>query len=169
MVEHICLVLLALLATIRRYGQFFRERSQIMNEKYAGAGARFLAALIDFVVVVCLSTLLFLCCMKLMEALGKEIHSQQIIGGDLAVTAMVYMTYFTVLEGGKRQATLGMLHLKVTSLENARIGYASACGRAVLKLTLLLGFGGLGAVSIFFSDRKQAPYDFLLQTVVKKE
>ncbi|WP_346355644.1 RDD family protein [Azotosporobacter soli] len=141
-----------------------------MNEKYGGAGVRFLASLIDFAVIVILSTLLFLGCMKGVEVFVKEISIQHIIGTDVTITAIVYMTYFTVLEGGKRQAGLGkrMMKLKVTGLDNTKIGYVAAFCRAILKLILVLGFAGVGAISIFFSKKKQTVYDIFLKTVVKK-
>ena len=121
---------------------------------YAGIGARFVAALVDGLIVA--------------------------VGGVLAVVVMgplfgklVYMAlglaYGALLESSEKQATFGkqMMGIKVTDVEGRRIDVTKAFIRQVGKFVsgaiLCIGY-----IIAFFTAKKQALHDLLAGTLVVK-
>ena len=86
-----------------------------------------------------------------------------------ALGGLINIAYFTLMEGGPRQATLGksLLGLKVTDVDGNPIGYGRALLRNLAKIvsSLILFIGYIMAA---FTGRKQALHDMIASTLVLK-
>lgn len=107
----------------------------------------------------------------------EETHFEQVIGRSSAeirgrgVSFLYFfltpIAYFTWLEGGARQASLGKraVGLKVTDLAGRRVSWARALARQLLKL-LGLTLSGFGYLIALLTARRQALHDLLGGTLV---
>jgi uncharacterized RDD family membrane protein YckC/predicted RNA-binding Zn-ribbon protein involved in translation (DUF1610 family) len=130
---------------------------------YAGFWRRFVAALIDGVLVTVvlfvLDILLALVLKSSPPALAAAI--------SLGLTIGVGIAYYVVQESSSQQATLGKraLGIIVTDIHGHRISNARALGRYFAKLlsafTLLIGYIMAG-----FTEKKQALHDMMAGTLV---
>lgn len=83
--------------------------------------------------------------------------------------AVISLAYFTVMEGGPWQATVGkrVLGLRVTDTNGEPIGYGKAFVRNIAKIVsgviLLIGY-----IMAAFTARKQALHDMIAGTLVVK-
>jgi uncharacterized RDD family membrane protein YckC len=124
---------------------------------YAGFWVRFLASLIDSLVICVAFGLLF----ALVTVMGLELAGMPFIFLAIAVL------YGALMQASARQATYGkaLLGLKVTGMEGERISLGRALGREVAKIlstmTMLIGY-----VIAAFTTRKQALHDFIGSTIV---
>lgn len=136
--------------------------------RYGGAVRRLGAAAIDYLIIVVLSTLLFLGILKGVEWAGVRVTVALITNGYMSMATLFGVIYFTLFEGGTAQATWGkkLLKIQVAGLTGASVSYGRALGRTVFKIIFVLGFAGLGIVSMFFTAKQQTIYDLLLQTTV---
>jgi uncharacterized RDD family membrane protein YckC len=91
------------------------------------------------------------------------------VGLANGIGGLINIAYFTLMEGGPRQATLGksLLGLKVSDADGNPIGYGRALLRNIAKIvsSLILGIGYLMAA---FTARKQALHDMIASTLVLK-
>ena len=73
------------------------------------------------------------------------------------------LLYFVLLDASERQGTIGKgaLGLKVTNLEGGRISTGQSLGRNFIKWIF-----GIGAIAMFFSEKKQALHDMAASTLV---
>lgn len=107
----------------------------------------------------------------------EQTHFEQVIGrssGEIRQRGASFLfcflmpiAYFTLLEGGARQASLGKraLGLKVTDLAGRRISWTRAFARQLLKL-LGLTLSGFGYLIALLTARRQALHDLLCGTLV---
>lgn len=107
----------------------------------------------------------------------EETHFEQVIGRSSAEIRergasflyffLVPIVYFTLAEGGSRQASLGKraLGLKVSDLGGARVSWGRALARQLLKL-LGLTLSGFGYLIALLTARRQALHDLLGGTLV---
>lgn len=148
------------------------------NEKpveYAGFWLRFVAALIDGVVM----DLLIVIPLSMMidfknlnpDHLVREIQRMQLHNPLFSLYMIVVpWMYFAILESSSKQATFGKmaLGLQVTDLEGKRVTFAKATGRFFSKivsaLTLTYGYMMAG-----FTPKKQALHDKLSDCLVIKK
>jgi uncharacterized RDD family membrane protein YckC len=128
-----------------------------INENYAGFWVRFLAYVVDSLIV----GIAFFLIVLLLGAMGLELF-----GAEL-VFLLLGTLYWAFMQSSARQATYGksLVGLKVTGLAGERISVGRALAREAAKivstLTLLIGFIIAG-----FTRRKQALHDFVASTYV---
>jgi len=153
-------------------------------EDYAGFWKRFLAYIIDAIV-------LYIPNLLIMSAMGSEVAQQHLASalesaagnpdmimhaysqfatataGANIVTTLVAWLYFALCESSSWQATVGKLALgiRVTDLQGARISLPRALGRYPAKMLsaiiLFVGFMMAG-----WTQRKQALHDMIAGTLV---
>ena len=141
--------------------------------RYAGFWIRFVAAIIDTIiveaVVVPVSMVLGVVIGIGGTAGGADQAMLQLAGAGVgALVGLVgTLLYYTALESSGKQATLGkmVLGLKVTDTNYQRISIGRAFGRTLSKyvsaMILLIGYIMAG-----FTERKQALHDLIAGTYV---
>lgn len=166
-----------------------QQQAFIRHEDYAGFWWRFLAYIIDSIILgiagSILNFILGAAGVRQMEVDPREME-RVMSGGewsfpdiygitwtDFTITQGVGLLlgwlYFSLMESSERQATLGKMALgiTVTDMEGRRISFARATGRYFAKfisaLTLLIGYIMAG-----FTEKKQALHDIIAGTLVLK-
>ena len=151
------------------------------NSNYAGFGARFLAALIDgillgFVNMVIMTPVLGKSAEMFIQAeQGIDMENFDYAGlftqwamSYLAIIAVAWL-YHSIMESSSMQATLGkrLLGIRVVDMQGERISFLRATGRFFGKFlsSLILAIGYLMAA---FTERRQALHDMLAGTLVWK-
>ena len=133
------------------------------NMNYAGFWKRFAAAVIDWIILFILVTIL--------QPVIMSEHVLLLLGGDadaflqLAIwlniaAALTYWIYFAAFESSSKQATPGKMAfgIKVTDLNEKRIGFGKATGRYFGKiLSVVILF--IGCIMIAFTEKKQGLHD----------
>jgi uncharacterized RDD family membrane protein YckC len=125
----------------------------VNQSQYAGLGVRFLADMLDSVVI----------------AVTLFVFS---ITGlfDIPITFLIICLYGAYWESSARQATLGKqaLGLKVTDLEGKRLRFGKAFGRWIAKQVLVIipFLGWFGLLAIGFTDKKQGAHDLMAGSLV---
>jgi uncharacterized RDD family membrane protein YckC len=138
-----------------------------MESPYAGFWRRFLAILIDELILATVSFLFsasyYLTVMSVPEsrALGVTILSNRIF------SFFLHWLYFTLMESSPKQATLGKMAIGiiVTDYNGHRISFLRASGRYFGKY-LSAFFFGIGFIMAGFTRKKQALHDMLAETLV---
>ena len=126
---------------------------------YAGFGKRFLALLVDVVIIFVLQVAVG---MVLRLVSGAE--SMAAVQG---FSLILNWLYYALQESSPAQATIGKraLGIKVVDLSGQRIGFGRASGRFFAKilsaLVLLIGY-----IMAAFTEKKQALHDLLAGTLV---
>ena len=123
------------------------------NKIYAGFWYRFLAGLIDYIVLAIISVILAFI---------------PIVGWILLI--FLYWLYFAIQHSSKSQATLGMraLDIKICSENHNKIGFWRASGNYfVSTLSAMLLF--VGFFMIGFTGRKQGLHNFISRTLCLKD
>ncbi len=128
-----------------------------LNVDPGSRGDRFFAALIDSVIIGAIASLLAL-------VFGDRNFNLEILSeakGSLVFLA-VLVGYYTILEGGGRQATFGkqILKLAVVSADGSRLSYGRAFVRALARLI------GIGWFVALFDDDNRALHDYVAGSVV---
>jgi uncharacterized RDD family membrane protein YckC len=150
---------------------------------YAGFWLRFVAVLVDFILIYFVRRLIFLPfgieAGMGMHGLFHGRHPQDF--GELLpllglvirvaiISAILQWLYFSLMESSVWQATIGkkLLGLTVTDLEGRRISFGRATGRYFAKIlsTLILFIGYLMAG---FTEKKQALHDMIAGTLVLRK
>lgn len=128
-----------------------------LNENYGGFWIRFLAYVVDSLIV----GIAFFLIVMLLGVMGL-----QLFGAEL-VFLLLGILYWALMQSSARQATYGksLLGLKVTGVAGERITVGRALARELAKivstLTLLIGY-----IIAAFTKRKQALHDFVASTYV---
>lgn len=135
---------------------------------YAGFWVRFVAYLIDNVVLTLLSLGLGLAVGIIGAVVAKD--SPALIGIIAQLLAIVlFVAYYAGMESSEKQATFGkqIMGLKVTDLRGRRISFGKATGRFFCKILsgIILAIGFIMAA---FTEKKQALHDMLAGTLVMK-
>lgn len=128
---------------------------------YAGFWIRFLATLIDGIVIVTFVGIV-------VNLIGIGGAQQASLSYSLFMLAAQW-GYYSLMESSERQATLGkiVLGLRVTDLQGNRISFGKATARFFGKvLSGLLLF--IGYIMVAFTDKKQGLHDKLVSTLVLK-
>lgn len=158
-----------------------------MNTNYAGFWLRFVAIIIDgliigvvqsFVIIPILAAIGFSAFsgMSSMEMSDPE-QAAGLVGTIMAMAGTTWLVaiciqiiYFTVMEASSMQATVGKLALglKVTDTQGNKLDFAKALVRNLCKIisnmTLLIGYIMAG-----FTEKKQALHDMIAGTLVVKK
>ncbi len=122
--------------------------------QYASFGKRFLAALLDGLILSVINGLIS-------AILGKNSGLAGLVG------LLIAWLYYAIQESSEKQATLGKqaLGIVVTDIEGKRIDFVKATIRYFSKIisTLILMIGYIMAA---FTERKQALHDMIAGTLV---
>lgn len=159
-----------------------------MNTKYAGFWLRFVAYLIDYIIIYCAQAFIVV---PVLGIVGINFASQAAAsGGDLnegdiiamvatiiaaasAVALMIFVLqvlYFSFMESSKYQGTVGKmaLGLIVTDANGGKLDFTKALirnlGKIVSSMILFIGYIMAG-----FTEKKQALHDMIASTLVVKK
>lgn len=157
-----------------------------MEKKFAGFWWRFLAYLIDVVLIwffnwIVITPVMALFGLSAASAIssGSMNEGQAIgmLGAFFGATMVLYLVlivitwlYFALMESSKFQGTVGKIAigLVVTDMEGNRITFARATGRYFGKILSSLIFM-IGYIMAGFTEKKQALHDMLAGTLVWKK
>jgi uncharacterized RDD family membrane protein YckC len=148
---------------------------------YAGFWLRFVAVIIDFIVIYCVRAMIFLPFGIGMGMRGVFHGAQPQTPADLIpffatfiriaiISTILQWLYFSLMESSAWQATLGKkaLGLTVTDLEGRRISFGRATGRYFAKIiSSLILF--IGYIMAGFTEKKQALHDMIAGTLVLRK
>ena len=155
------------------------------NLKYAGFWWRFLAYILDAIIIGVIQWIIVIPVLALIgfsaaSAASNGITETEAIGmvGAIVGTAMItYLAlivlmwlYFAIMESSKFQGTVGKIAigLVVTDMEGNRISFARDTGRYFGKILSSLIFM-IGYILAGFTQKKQALHDMLAGTLVWKK
>lgn len=154
---------------------------------YASFGARFVALLIDSVIVGCIN---FIVVAPIMGVLGLGVASQvqdgqpiseeQAVGMIAGLMAGIFsamlavwiisLLYFAIMESSKAQASVGKMAMgiKVTDLDGNRVSFGKAFLRSIGKvLSQMIMY--IGYLMAAFTEKKQGLHDIIAGTLVVKK
>lgn len=157
------------------------------TKNYAGFWLRFVAYVIDYIVIWCVQSFIAIPILGLVgitfatqspdlsnmseaEALGMVGAIIAAASATAMLSTVLIILYYTLMESSKYQATLGKLALglKVTDLNGGRIDFVKALIRNVSKIVsafiLLIGYIMAG-----FTEKKQGLHDIIASTLVVKK
>ena len=159
------------------------------NSNYAGFWMRFLALLIDGIIVGIVYSFLIAPLLAFMgfgfasaaenfesgnmtdaEAMGMMGFVSGAIVVVSMVTQVIYILYFAIMESSKYQGTLGKMALgiQVTTAEGEKLNFGQALlrnlGKIVSQVILYIGF-----IMAAFTQKKQALHDLIAGTLVVKK
>ena len=150
---------------------------------YAGFWLRFVAHLIDSLIIGAAALLLFVPFILLtgltgnFEAMSHH-HGEPdpaVVGGFIAMILVFVAValagqwlYFAYLESGEKQATWGKqaMGLYVTDLMGNRVTFGRASGRFFAKIVSGMIPLGIGYIMAGFTERKQALHDMIASCLV---
>jgi len=158
-----------------------------MNTNYAGFWQRFLALIIDSIIIGIARSIIVV---PILAAIGLNFasefeNSELIESGDIfkllgtviaaaaalsAISTVISVLYFSFMESSKYQASVGKLALGliVTDMEGNRIDFGKALLRNIGKLvSAIILF--IGYIMAAFTDKKQALHDMIASTLVIKK
>lgn len=144
-----------------------------VSVRYAGFWVRFLAALIDGVIISIVTAPIFI--VIFISNIFSERSGNDVIPVFIAIVGNIvyyalWWIYYAVMESSSKQGTLGKMFvgLKVTDLNGNRISFGRATGRFFGRILsgLILDIGFL---MIAFNDKKQGLHDMIAGTLVVKK
>jgi uncharacterized RDD family membrane protein YckC len=159
-----------------------------MNTTYAGFWLRFVAYVIDYIIIYVVQSFLFIPLLGLLglsfasqmsnpenmseaEAMGMIAGIMAVAGTTFLLSAIIGILYGTFMESSKYQATVGKmaLGLKVTDVDGKNLDFVKALIRNVCKIiSSMILF--IGYIMAGFTEKKQGLHDIIASTlVVKKE
>ena len=158
-----------------------------MNTIYAGFWLRFVAYVIDAIIIYVVQSFLFIPLLGIFglsfatqmgdpesmteaETVGMMAGAMAMAGTTFLISAVVGILYWTLMESSKYQATVGKmaLGLKVTDIDGKNIDFVKALIRNICKIIsqmiLFIGFIMAG-----FTEKKQGLHDIIAGTLVVKK
>lgn len=154
------------------------NKTNVEELKFAGLGKRFLAAIIDTVILIILLFLIYI--MQLILPVIILINANEnsntsflksafYVSKHLVEIFLIIVPWFysILFESSRVQATIGklVLGIKVTNLEGKRISLLKACIRYLGKIfticTFLIGF-----IIVSFTKYRQSLHDYIARTYV---
>lgn len=149
---------------------------------YAGFWRRAIALMIDSIIISIPCTIVYAIIMAILALrLGSLPQANQanpqeafLFAGSMLLSQLIFVVvfwlYFTLLESGQKQATVGkrVMGIKVVGADGGRITFARATGRFFGKCVsyMLLNFGYYMAG---FTKKRQALHDLMADTYVVRE
>jgi uncharacterized RDD family membrane protein YckC len=158
-----------------------------MNSLYAGFWLRFVAYVIDSIIVYVIQSFIFIPVLGLLgitfasdfenmenmsdtEAMGMLGAMMAFSGGAFLLITIISILYWSLMESSKYQATVGKLALglKVTDMEGKNLDLTkslirNAC-KIISQMILFVGFIMAG-----FTEKKQGLHDMIAGTLVVKK
>ena len=160
------------------------NQTEAIKITYAGFWWRFLASIIDGVIISFGSSIFIL---PIFGVFGISIFSMERSGYDfedpeiliplimmyssiMGISTIIKWLYFAIMESSKTQGTVGkmVLRIKVTDLDGNRISFARATGRYFGKILSGMIFM-IGYIMAGLTEKKQALHDMLASCYVMKE
>lgn len=157
-----------------------------MNTNYAGFWLRFVAVIIDgiivgvaqsFIIVPILGIFGFNFATSLQDGDMSEAEAMGMIAGLMAtmgttilISGIIGIVYYVLMETSKFQGTVGKiaLGLKVTDMNGEKLDISKSLIRNLCKIisSLILY---IGYIMAGFTDKKQALHDMIASTLVVKK
>lgn len=158
-----------------------------MNSTFAGFWLRFVAYIIDTVIIYALQSFIFLPIFGLLgisfasraeqfenmseaEAIGAIGAMAAVSSAAFLLSAVIAILYWTIMESSKYQATVGKLALglKVTDMDGKSLDFVKALVRNLCKI--LSGMiMCVGYIMAGFTEKKQGLHDIIANTLVVKK
>ncbi|MBS1951529.1 MAG: RDD family protein [Bacteroidetes bacterium] len=158
-----------------------------MNATYAGFWLRFVAVIIDGILIAIVRSLLVLPILGVMgiglahdvQHLDTEDPSSvlPIVGTIIAfagismlISTVIWVLYYTLMESSKYQATVGKLALGliVTDESGNKLDFAKALIRNLCKIISSM-IMCIGYIMAGFTEKKQGLHDIIAKTLVVKK
>jgi uncharacterized RDD family membrane protein YckC len=158
-----------------------------MNSTYAGFWLRFVAYLIDTVIIYAVQFFIFMPVFGLLgisfasraddfenmsdaEAMGMAGTMMAASGAAIFLGSVIAILYWSLMESSKYQATVGKLALglKVTDMDGNNLDFVKALVRNVCKIISGM-IMGIGYIMAGFTDKKQGLHDIIANTLVVKK
>jgi uncharacterized RDD family membrane protein YckC len=158
-----------------------------MNTNYAGFWLRFVAIIIDGIIIGVAQSLVIV---PILAAVGLGFASgannmdfsdpeqtagmvasiAALMGGYWILAMCIQILYFTFMESSKFQATIGKmaLGLIVTDLNGAKLDFSKAFIRNLCKIISNITMA-IGYIMAGFTEKKQALHDMIASTLVVKK
>jgi len=144
----------------------------VTTREHASFGARFLALLIDQILLGCVGGLLvfFVGFAQIAGSGGSGADMTGVQWITNAISILIGWLYYAGLESSSQMGTLGkkILGLKVTDLEGQRIDFGRATGRHFGKILSAIPLG-LGFFMMLADEKKQTWHDKMAGCLVVKE
>jgi uncharacterized RDD family membrane protein YckC len=158
-----------------------------MNTTYAGFWLRFVAYIIDSIIVYVIQSFIFIPVLGLLgitfasnmenvqnmsdaEAIGMFGSIMAFAGATAFLTTIIAVLYWSLMESSKYQATVGKLALGliVTDMEGKNLDLTKALIRNVCKIiSWMILF--IGYIMAGFTEKKQGLHDIIAGTLVVKK
>ena len=153
---------------------------------YAGFWVRFVASLVDGLILVIPFWLVVIALIFMFGGFGMMLHRNPVdpraaaaflapmfmlfFLGMLAFVVLEWL-YFAIMESSERQATFGksVMSLRVTDYEGQRISFGHATGRFFAKIVSGLIPFAIGYIMAGFTEKKQALHDLIAGTLVLRK
>ncbi len=158
-----------------------------MNTNYAGFWLRFVALIIDSIIIGVVQSFVFVPILAALgfgfvksaetmdftdpdQAAGMMASIMAMVGGYWILSLTLNTLYHTFMEASKFQGSVGKiaLGLKVTDLQGSKLDFVKALVRNLCKLIssaiMLIGYIMAG-----FTEKKQALHDMIASTLVVKK
>lgn len=136
---------------------------------YANIGKRFLASILDSIILYILGAIVGFVIGLAMGGAGAS--DEGAVGAALAVNSIVGLVigwlYYAIQESSPKQATIGKqaMGLVVTDMNGERVSFVKATIRHFAKilsaLILMIGY-----IMAFFTEKKQALHDMIAGTLI---
>lgn len=142
----------------------------VADNAYAGFWIRFVASLIDGIILTIPLTIFALISFGLATASGSDILAAILPLLFYVIIFVAAALYYVLLTSSKYQGTVGkmIVGVKVVDHEGKRIGVARALGR-FLSYYLSGMFFSIGYIIAGFTPKKQALHDYIASTYVVKK
>ncbi len=149
---------------------------QPQQTNYGGFGLRFVAYLIDGVVLFIFQMIVgIIFGIGMVGTMALDSYSGNLVGMGMnlimqLVLLVGYVLYFSLMESSKNQGTLGKmaLGLKVVDRQGQRISFGKALGRYFSKILSVITLG-IGYLMIIWDEKKQGLHDKVVDTYVIKK
>jgi uncharacterized RDD family membrane protein YckC len=158
-----------------------------MNTSYAGFWLRFVAYVIDYIIIWVVQSFIFVPILGIFgfsfasqlnnadaltdaEAIGLVGSMMAMMGATMFLSLAISLLYWTLLESSKMQATVGKLALglKVTDENGNKLDFVKALVRNLCKIIsgMILC---IGYIMAGFTDKKQGLHDMIAKTLVVRK
>ena len=158
-----------------------------MQTLYAGFWLRFVAYIIDSVIIYVVQSFVFIPVFGLLgislgsqmgnvdnmsesEAVGMAGAIMAIGGVTFLLTSAIAILYWALMESSKYQATVGKLAvgLTVTDMDGNKLEFGKAFIRNICKIISGM-IMGIGYIMAGFTEKKQGLHDIIANTLVLKK
>jgi uncharacterized RDD family membrane protein YckC len=162
-------------------------QTNVTSATYASFGARFVAMIIDYIIIGCLQFVVIAPILTMVglgfaskadeldnlsdaEAIGLAGSIMAGVGTTLIIVYSISILYFAIMESSKSQASVGKMALgiKVTDMNGERIPFGKALLRSIGKIISGM-IMYIGYIMAAFTEKKQGLHDMIANTLVVKK